>query len=492
MTASRIAFNGLRARTGRPLFPALSAEEIGRIALGLPVDEETQRLLSDFLRGSAVRDPRRAPGSEIEDPTNLAETGWGVLFAPGVSREVEEALSPLLTRRCNQAGEERYKAYRGVTAGSARELMLMPEINHQQGSPPDPKRLPYYLLMVGDPTRLPYRLQTQLDVQYAVGRLDLANADEYAAYANAVVAAEKGERRRERDLAFFAVENAGDEATARTANELAAPLAELLRRQRPDWNVRTIGGAEATRERFGRLLGTERPSLLFSASHGVGYDVDDPDQLTRQGALVCADWPGVGTELYDDHCFAASDVPRGADLAGAITFLFACYGAGTPEHDSFAVRSAAEPERKENGPKKEPEKIAHSPFVARLPQRLLAAGALAVIGHVDRTWTSSFTWNGQGGHVKVYDEVLRLLMDGYPVGWAMERMNIQAADLSVSTHDLWEDREFLRPYDIEAFADLWVTTNDARNFVVLGDPAVRLAEPLSRDEEGSPAGGRKS
>ncbi len=480
MTASRIAFNGLRARTGRPLLPNLSTEEIGKIALGLPLDEETQKILSDFLRGSAVRDPNRAPSADVEDPTNLAETGWGVLFAPGVSQEVEDALSPLLQRRRDQAGAERFKEYRGVAVGSARELMLMPEIHHQQGSPPDAKRLPYYLLLVGDPTRLPYRLQTQLDVQYAVGRLHLANADEYAAYANAVVASEKGERRRDRDLAFFAVENGGDDATARTANELAAPLAEALKRQRPGWNVRTIGGGEAKRERLARLLATERPSLLFTAGHGVGYESGDPDQLSRQGALVCADWPGIGKELEDDHCFAGSDVPAGADLAGAIAFLFSCYGAGTPEFDSFASKATVGPER-----------IAPHPFVARLPQCLLAAGALAAIGHVDRTWTSSFTWNGQGGHVRVYDQVLRLLMNGYPVGWAMEQMNIQAADLGLSTHALWEDRAFFQPYDIETFADLWVSTNDARNFVVLGDPAVRLAEPLDREEEGSPGGGRK-
>lgn len=481
MAQTRRAFNGIRAHTGRPLLPALSPEEMGKIALGLPLEPETLKILSDFLRGSAVRDPTRAPSADVEDPTNLAETGWGVLFAPGVPKEVEEALSPLLTRRRDQAGAGRFKEYRGVSSGSARELMLMPEINHQQGSPPDPKCLPYYLLLVGDPTRISYRLQTQLDVQYAVGRLDLSTTDEYAAYANAVVAAEEGERPRDRELTFFAVENKDDEATAGTANQLVAPLAAALKRQRSDWNVRTIGGDHATREGLGRLLREERSSILFSAGHGVGYCIDDPDQVARQGAIVCADWPGIGSDLYDDYCFAGADIPTGTDLSGAIAFLFSCYGAGTPEFDSFAAKALVGPE-----------KIAPAPFVARLPQCLLAAGALAAIGHVDRTWTSSFTWNGEGGHVKVYDQVLRLLMDGYPVGWAMEKMNIQAADLSLSTHDLWEDRAFLRPYDLEVFADLWATTNDARNFVVLGDPAVRLNLSVARDEEGSPSGGRKS
>lgn len=490
MTSARLSFNGIQARTGRPLLPALSAAAFGRIALGLPVDEETLALLKDFLAGNAVRDARRAPRWDVKDPTNLAETGWGVLFAPGVSQDVEDALAPLLNRRRDQMEKRFFKEFRGVAAGSSHELLSMPAINHQQGTSPDAERLPYYLLLVGDPSRLPFRLQVQLDVRHAVGRLDLANAEEYAAYAKAVVAAEKGERPRDLDLAFFSVKNAGDVATERTAKELVTELADALGRQRSDWQVRTVEGSKATRERLGRLLRTERPSLLFTASHGVGYECGDPDQIERQGALICADWPGAGSDLYDDYCFAGSDVPPDADLAGAIAFLFACYGVGTPERDSFAIRSLAE-ERK-NEAVAVPKRIAASPFTSRLPQRLLAAGALAVIGHVDRAWTTSFTWNEEGGHVRTYNDMFRLLMDGYPVGWAMEQMNLQAADLGSAMNDLWKDRDFLQPQDLEVFADLWLSSTDARNFVVLGDPAVRLNLPLARDEEGSPSGGEKS
>ncbi|HXU46376.1 MAG TPA: hypothetical protein VN783_12690, partial [Thermoanaerobaculia bacterium] len=152
----------------------------------------------------------------------------------------------------------------------------------------------------------------------------------------------------------------------------------------------------------------------------------------------------------------------------------------TPEFDEFrkaleqSAAAAGISTPPEGADEDRPGRIAKKPFVARLPQRLLAGGALAVIGHVDRAWTSSFSWNSAGGHIRVYDNVLKLLMDGYPVGWAMERMNSYFADQAASLHRLWEDRKFLRDIDREVFADLWRSTNDARNFVVLGDPAVRI------------------
>ncbi|HXU31628.1 MAG TPA: hypothetical protein VN851_13725 [Thermoanaerobaculia bacterium] len=478
MSEEPIVFNGRHARTGRSLLPPLTALEIGRIALCLPIEPDLEERLQTFAEGIRAHDPLRALSLEMKDPTDLSQTGWGVIFAPGVTSEMEEALSPLFERRRQQAGQEHFRALRGPVP-TASELLKVTDV--QKGAPPDPKKLPYYLLLVGDPTWLPFQLQTELDVQYAVGRLWFENANDYRSYAEAVVAYEvaaevRGKERAGRllvdskntegddgDLTFFAVENPGDRATYQTANDLIAYLHKALKLCRPRWRVRTIGGGEAKRARLTRLLGAEKPSILFTASHGVGYDADDRQQGNRQGSLICDDWPGEPAPLEDEHCFAGADVPTEADLSGLIAFLFACYGAGTPSYDSFGFRVP-------DGPRK----IAPAPFVARLPQRLLAAGALAVVGHVDRAWTTSFTWNGRGGHVVVYDHLLRQLMDGYPIGFAMEQMGLRFADLAAALQVLWSDRAFLRDRDVETFGELWLAASDARNFVVLGDPAVRL------------------
>ncbi|HKI04288.1 MAG TPA: C25 family cysteine peptidase [Thermoanaerobaculia bacterium] len=461
-----LALNGINATTGEPLQQEATLEQIAALACG---EQLAAGDLEELRRWRSHLEKDHLDTRFEIDPRNLAETGWGVIFPEDRQDEFREALAPLLALRKAQAS--------GVSENRYRELVHRPGeskarflARYRVGpGPADPDVLPYYLLIVGSPEEISFRFQYQLDVQYAVGRLSFVTAEEYSRYAASVVAAERGTLTAARRVSFFGVSNPDDRATASSLRNLVEPLAASISRDRAAWPVETVLGPDATKAALAERLGGARtPALLFTASHGVGFDPADPRHVAHQGALLCQDWPGPKGwwgQIPQDHYLAGDDVPDTASPAGLVAFFFACYGAGTPLYDSF----------ESNG---EQRRIAAESFVARLPQRLLShpkGGALAVVGHVDRAWSYSFDWPESGKQLQVFESALGRLLEGYPVGAATEYFNQRYAELST---DLAEEREEARwgaKPDFLNLSQLWTAAHDARSYVVLGDPAVRLA-----------------
>lgn len=482
MIDDTLVFNGVDGRTGAYLLPSLDVAQLARIAFG-HAPSATERDEVDVRLSVDIDYPLK----EGEDPDDLAQAGWAAVFpfvrkgseAASHQAAIREALGPLLALRRAQAtcrDDRRFRECVGADAYRPGETKQQFLTRMGAGTGPvDPGKFPYYVLLVASPEEIPYRMQYQLDVQYAVGRIHFDTVEEYAHYAANVVEAETRPGPAVHTVALWGAENPDDRATRASARHLVAPLADYLARAPAErWQVSRFIGEDATKARLAALLGSDVPSLLVTASHGVGFPAGDPRQRSDQGALVCQDWAGPSSgSLTADHYFAGDDIAADADLGGLIGFHFACFGAGTPRYDDFS-RKADSPALVD---------IAPHAFVARLPQRMLgrARGALACIGHVDRAWASSFLQadprhaGAVTAQLAVFESALQRLIDGRCVGHAMDHFDLRYAELA---SDLATRIEDATKYDVAVddreLAQMWIYANDARDYAVIGDPAVRI------------------
>ncbi|MCP4165202.1 MAG: hypothetical protein GY759_04820 [Chloroflexi bacterium] len=473
MDDTKLVFNGINGATGGYLLPEMTSHELSQIAQGESFEEAHLRELQ--WRYHQASGGRHLGLREGLDPKKLSQAGWAVIFAfddreriPGI----KEALGELLSYRQEQAGTL-YREYDGANAYRSGESKSNFLSRHGVGpGPVVPEKVPYYLLIVASPAAISYRFQYQLDVQYAVGRIFFESLQEYASYARSVVSAEKGEVKLARKAVFFGPQNPDDGATDLSAAELVEPLAEQLAADQPEWSIaaHTFIAEDAIKAQLAQLIGgAETPAFLFTASHGMGFPLGDSRQLPHQGALLCQDWPGPYAwqqPIPHDHYFAAEDIADDATLLGLLSFHFACYGAGTPHMDDFA--HAAFKERKE---------IAPYPFISKLPQRMLGhprGGALAAVGHVERAWGYSFLWDRAGSQIEVFNSTLKRLLEQHPIGSALEPFNMRYAELSTLLNQELEDISFDKIVDDIELSGMWTANNDARSYVILGDPAVRL------------------
>src|SRR5262249_44247841 len=135
------------------------------------------------------------------------------------------------------------------------------------GMPADPGKVPYYLLIVGDPESVPYNFQYQLDVEYAVGRLwfekdGKPDLEAFARYARSLVEAETGRVSLPRRAAFFGVQNEDDAATNLSAVHLIQPLADRLAKECKTWAFPTSLKGRARKADLAALLnGPDAPAL---------------------------------------------------------------------------------------------------------------------------------------------------------------------------------------------------------------------------------------
>lgn len=484
-----------------------------RAALSSLLDE--QRLVEAAAAACGATVARKKPlsfvgGTSKYDP---AEGGW-VLVVPDddEGRAIAAELEPLVEHRLRVRDEDAEAKPRKKedavlffpAKAAADPIELASFVDAHLGFGKLGESPPFYVLVAGSPAKIPFALEQHLVAgEHAAGRLAFSSIDHYGVYARKVVAWEPDEDfpmkpRKGVPVGIFATDHGAGDATHESLRHMAQPFLSTLTQDASRPVVARVKG-EATRAALSSLLGRgvdgfTGPRLLFSATHGLAIPGagrnSERERLERQGAILCQN----GVHLGDEDTLDAAGLANGAALAGGIWVMHACFGAGTPRASEFS-RVLHDPSYSgfhQGGP-----------FVAALPTRLLENedGPLAVVGHLDPSFVHAFSDpNGVGGERSnaIYS-ILHGLLRGTRVGIAISALPATANRYGTVLFDI--DREVARILgkgliDADAaevaaaiaaakegdplrtvkerLVDYAVSRNDFKNFLILGDPAVKL------------------
>lgn len=476
--AFELNFNGVNGATGKPLTPGAGALELAQAISqqNQGVSEQEKTLLLNLQQEFNENVLGVRAGF---DETDVTDVGWGVIYHPDTPAGVRAVMADLLAHR-----QSNWSPFTYNPGESAVDFHL----RHGHGfGVIDPEILPYYLLIVAAPSEIPFDFQYGLR-EHAVGRLFFADADgvggydvaAFRRYVDRLIAYENATAvDRQRRVAVFAPTHQNDPLIDQTVTHLAKPLLQkvqnnelrLLKKFPQTYRADPISDAAATRSALLDLLEREqaKPALIFSTSHGIGFDSGHAQQLSDQGGLLCSEWPGTnawaGGDVPTTMYVRGQDISADLDLSGLVVFSYACYSAGTPQIEDFAQFY-----------NRIPQQIAPAPFLSRLPQRLLAQGALAFVGHVERTWSYSYGWPGMGYWTATFEDSLQLMLVGKPIGYATQTFKQTFLDLLAELRNkggFLEKFEKLQPKQKDVVR-LWTAANDARAFIICGDPAARL------------------
>ena len=250
--------NGIDGTTGQYAIPPLDVAGVAALAQRTPLAPELRQWLQALYRKQKQGTFGLPHGVNPEDPT---AAGWAIVFHPDEAPEVRKALQPLIEHRRKQIGAALVKE---LTYSTPNHRAWLIEQGVGAGTV-DPTKVPYYLLIVGSPDRIPFDFSQRLNAEYATGRLHLPAPADYAAYVEHLVRYETEHApTNAREVLFFAPRHAFDATTQLSADELIVPLAGL------DASGKPTGGGFPERKQFrtrARLCRSTRPPWCRAPSH---------------------------------------------------------------------------------------------------------------------------------------------------------------------------------------------------------------------------------
>ena len=327
--------------------------------------------------------------------------------------------------------------------------------------------LPYYLLLLGSPEKLPWELQFNLNFACCTGRLDL-DENGLNNYVEAAVSSWSGSRAKATSPLLWTVQHQPGDITWLMRQSVGE---RVLARWRDDTQIGEAACAlrdeDATCARLSSALCEISPAVVVTTSHGLTSPLDDmPRMRSTLGRLVDA-----GHEPLDP----AALLDRW-DPDGVVWYALACCSAGGSGRNRFEGLLA--PQTRAARVVKAVAEL--GPVTAEFPRLLLGAPrpARAFIGHVEPTfdWTLRRADSGLVTTASLVDALYGEFFQAKPppVGFALRSYFSEAAALRA----YWTgERQVVHRRESARSASLLAALAgiDRQCTVILGDPAVAPA-----------------
>ena len=457
--------------------------------------DERQPLLNEDIKGEAAtgqKQPQKTPVPEKltdrgGDTNALDAQGWSVIIPEGdAGRRLLDLAAPLIKLREEQQGYPA-KIYVAPAKCDQTEAMAWRKKYYASGATTEDEQ-PLYQLILGNLDQVALSIQQVQGSRNLVGRLAFDTDDGYRAYIDKLLRAEAAPAPSNAGRGLFYTVHDGTRATRAGYDALMTPGVALanrkvMERKLPAREIVAFGDQTIpTRDELLSKVAAIDPAVLFTLSHGAGAprmgwkSVDR--QRKEQGAM----------SFGSDGLLLGSDVADKPFLPRGIWFMLACYGAGTPSNSAYRhwLESLAQAGQFPGAPAKVLDglpKEGDPPFIAALPQAVLANpnGPLAFLGHIDLAWTYSFLDLDTGSAVQrpgKFVQIVAELLKGNRCGLAIQSLSLALDDVNTELADLYNREATGVTSNAELQAQrghLWMLRQDLAGYVLLGDPAARLA-----------------
>ncbi|MCX4529211.1 hypothetical protein OG982_26555 [Streptomyces sp. NBC_01551] len=322
--------------------------------------------------------------------------------------------------------------------------------------------LPKYVAIIGGPEAIPWSVQYSLGTRHAVGRIPL-QGDALDRYVHALITDWEGAEAVP-DQALVWTVDCGDVMTRLMRTVISHPLAKALSPP-PLAGFQEIVGPQATGSALSQALGTTRPGLVVTSSHGLVEPFDDPDALRATLGLP-----------VDQNRVPVTVEQLSADLpGGCIWFAQACCSAGGAGASLYTA--LLEPQWPAAATV---EAVAQcGPVVAPAALEVLGRKnpVRAVLGHVEPTfsWTLQVKSTGQILGGRIVNALSSKLYDGVPLAHAFADYRADVGQLYYKWFTLQarlNDDADTRVLD--EMRRIRLAALDRQSLVLLGDPTVSL------------------